>query len=269
MLPPEREEQVEEPIQNATSRSDENRERIQHEIVVPPNTLIDHFASYKNQHKTAEERKRRREITTIWGIFITAGIAFITAGIFACQLREMEKVYGPIRDQAAATRDAIAISQRPIVYFSQSAFFTNVNEKNERFWGVTLGIGNSGNLPTKDFSYKLGCVPSQSILIDPFSDQTFREQKSAKANLGPKILIQPVACRYNSDKMEVIAKGILYVIGETSYRDRFDNAKIRQTEYCFRIAPILFQPKEGNISGESIPCESGHNCADEECEKKE
>jgi hypothetical protein len=122
MLPPEREEQVEEPIQNAANRSDENRERIQHEIVGPLNTLIDHFVSYKNQQKAAEKGKRRREITTIWGIFITAGVALITAVIFACQLHEMEKVYPPIRDQAnaaiaaaKASRDNFIVDQRPYV----------------------------------------------------------------------------------------------------------------------------------------------------------
>jgi hypothetical protein len=194
---------------------------------------------------------------------LTTLFTFITALIFYGQLTEMRKVYGPIKDQAAATRDAIAVSQRPIVYFVPSAFahYTTAGDT----WATLLGIGNSGNLPTKDLSYKIGCVPSLTKIDDPFANQKFSELQTTQMSIGPKVVITPNACEYSTKDMSALSSGFIYVLGRAEYKDRFDDSKRRVTEYCFQINPIYFNPQGNQISGKALPCVAGHNCADEEC----
>jgi hypothetical protein len=84
-------EKFEKSIQKATERANENRKRDQNLVAGPLDALNNQFASYNNQQETNERSKRTREIATIWGIFITAGLTLITAGIFYCQLRVFER----------------------------------------------------------------------------------------------------------------------------------------------------------------------------------
>jgi hypothetical protein len=259
--------EIENIINKATRRHEEllksNVDSHNAAIIAPLHSLSDQFGRYQKQQERTDRERKHRECATIAGLFLTALFTLITAIIFYGQLREMRKVYGPIKDQAAATRDAIAVSQRPIVYFVPSAFahYTTAGGT----WATLLGIGNSGNLPTKDLSYKVGCIPSPAKIADPFASQKFTEQRMIQMSIGPKVVITPNACEYGTGDMSMISKGILYVFGLAEYKDRFDDSKKRTTEYCFEINPIYFDPQGNQISGNANPCVAGHNCADEEC----
>jgi hypothetical protein len=162
-------------------------------------------AQTNREEESREDRGRHfREYLTLIFVVATAIGVFYQASIFSGQLEEMRKAYGPIESQAATARDAIAISQRPIVYFLQSSFFTKDVENNDRKWGMTLGIGNSGNLPTKDFSYKVGCVPSPTKLSDPFNDKTARLAGSPLELMVAAVEhIMPLSARLRSPRRAV------------------------------------------------------------------
>jgi hypothetical protein len=89
--------------------------------------------SYRKKGESAEYRKERRERLTIGLLLLTTIFTFITAVIFYFQLREMEKVYPPIKESA----DASVISQSPYLFVSTP----------------TLVPGIPG-YPTIDFSFK-------------------------------------------------------------------------------------------------------------------
>jgi hypothetical protein len=91
MLPQEWKREIEHSVEKAKEGNEENWKRIQDKIIVPLNALSDHLVDYTKQQDTADQGKRRREIITIWGIFITAGIAVATAAIFYSQLLVLDK----------------------------------------------------------------------------------------------------------------------------------------------------------------------------------
>jgi hypothetical protein len=261
------------------------------------NRLADQFGRYREEQFAAALGKRRLDRATIIGLFITAFFTFVTAIIFYFQLREMRTAVDHA-DTAAATQHsdtvaalemaeeanrnarqssareakdtatALEISQRPIVYFLPSAFFRRVNEKGETSIGVSVGMGNSGNLPTSNLEFKMACLQYTKITGDPFAYEAFQALPWGKSSLGPKVVVQPTACEYSSSDMVEIAKFPLYVIAYARYHDRFDDLKFKQTQYCYKLFNIDFRSKEdANISSQAVPCDSGHNCADEECDR--
>ena len=261
------------------------------------NRLADQFEQYRGEQFVAESGRRSRDIATITGLFFTVFLTFVTAIIFYFQLREMrssinhadlaaatqhsdtvaalvkaEEANRNAREsstrQAKDTASALEISQRPIVYFLPSTFYRRVTEKGDSSFGVSVGMGNSGNLPTSNLEFKMACLPSTKLTGDPFVDETFQSQPWTKSNLGPRVVFQPNACEYPSSDMVEIAKFPLYVVAQARYYDRFDDSKFKQTQYCYKFFNIDLHSKEDtNISSLAAPCDTGHNCADEECDR--
>ena len=60
-------------------------------------TIKDEGIAYRKEEQSEDTGKRRRE-------WITIGLLFVTVIAIGWQVREMVKVYGPIRDQAEAAR---------------------------------------------------------------------------------------------------------------------------------------------------------------------
>jgi len=82
MLPPEWKKEIEETVDKAQRRSDENRERAKNEqvaaITTPINSFRNHLKAYIKKQDAYEQGKRRREIATIAGLALTA---FFTLGL--------------------------------------------------------------------------------------------------------------------------------------------------------------------------------------------
>src|ERR1700730_3912635 len=162
MLPPEWKKEITEAIQNETNRNEEDRERIQKEIVRPLDALADHFERYKEQQGIADQGKRRREITTIWGVFITASIAIITAAIFYFQLQAMLETN---RD----SRQAFITSNRAFVFLNKFDLLPIISPNGSiAGWEVNPVFENTGPTPTKNLIIKIN---SQLISIPPPDDE--------------------------------------------------------------------------------------------------
>ena len=86
-------------------------------------TISNKFEAYREKKQSPEYRKERREIWNVRWLFLTVIFTFITAIIFYCQLREMKKVFEPVKDSAIAAKkaaDAALTSQRPVLSLEMS-----------------------------------------------------------------------------------------------------------------------------------------------------
>jgi hypothetical protein len=92
----------------------------QNTIAAPLHHLVEEFVGYKDKQDRAEQGKRRREVATIIGLFLTA---FLTLGLgivgicqtiaFREQVAEMKRAYEPIRTQAEAAREQTELTHPP------------------------------------------------------------------------------------------------------------------------------------------------------------
>ena len=87
MLPSDWKKEIENAIDETQKRSDENRERAEHEqqatIAAPLNSLRSHLKAYVKKQDCYEKGKRRREMATIIGLAFTAlfTLGLATVGI--------------------------------------------------------------------------------------------------------------------------------------------------------------------------------------------
>jgi hypothetical protein len=88
---------------------DENRKEANSEVVGQIGALTEQLTRYKEQQRTLDHSRRRREITTIFLILITAIIGLLTAFIFYYQLRTLD-------DQLQEARLADDASKRAWIY---------------------------------------------------------------------------------------------------------------------------------------------------------
>jgi hypothetical protein len=116
MMPPEWKKEIEDAIDKAAQAGDEKRERTEEKqeaaIATPLRRLVDHFEAYQQQQDSDARKKRKIDVATIIGLFLTAMFALFQGVIFYFQLGEMEKVYGPIDRQAIATNQLLVASNR-------------------------------------------------------------------------------------------------------------------------------------------------------------
>ena len=93
MLPETWKKEIGNSIEQAAQRQAENRKREVYEhdaaIAAPLNSLRDQFDSYKEQQNRSEEGKRRREIATIVGLFLTAALALGRGVVLILQWRAL------------------------------------------------------------------------------------------------------------------------------------------------------------------------------------
>lgn len=285
MLPPEQHES----IHDAANRNDENRECIQNEIIGPINTFIDHFESYKNQQGTAEQGKRRREITTIWGIFITAGIAVITMVIFACQLHEMEKVYGPIAGQATAAKEAaqaanksaeiaeraLIAGQRAFVSISEFTQTAGMNIKTDKItnWQLAVTWINAGDTPTRNLRHHVnmrafdGTIPNDWEFPDQWEGQIPPpERKWIGYVINAKMPFHGGGVAFPVETMEAVIAGKkhLYAWGWAEYNDVFPNTKKHIVRFATEIL-VAGDPRDKDRMSFRYSTLHRYNCSDEEC----
>jgi hypothetical protein len=146
MLPEAWKKEIDASIGEAAERNAEDAKRqieSRHAISAPLNNLANEFVSYKNEQRKTDEGKSRREIATIWLLFVNAALVFITAGIFYGQLHEMQKVYGPVKTSADAAKDSADIlryEQRPWVTLDK--IDSEFESGNVIFWQLFKNVGH-------------------------------------------------------------------------------------------------------------------------------
>jgi hypothetical protein len=100
---------IEEAIQKASGRADQQNKKNyeqQGAFVSAIENLSQNVKAYNEKKKESERSKRCRENVTSIALCAAAVFTFALAGLSACQLQEMKRVYGPIETSAAAATTA-------------------------------------------------------------------------------------------------------------------------------------------------------------------
>ncbi|VTZ26407.1 hypothetical protein MPC4_70101 [Methylocella tundrae] len=235
--------------------------------------IAEKFHAYLEKGKSADYRKECRERLTILGSFLTALFTFITAIIFYCQLGEMRKVYGPVKDSAdaatnavQATRDQLTLAHPPQLKVSHfhiwekghgKAFaLTNVPPPfihGTIISGALLGVNNGSEDAVVDSG---GCLahwqkepwlPMNSPLrrdnpdIKPLKYMDLTDIYKFGDTIGPGDKVPPgrfFGCEFENSVQD--GKN-LYVLGYIHFRDRL---KTLRTRYFAR----KYDPAKGRFS---------------------
>jgi len=96
---------IEEAAQRQTKEQERNINEHNTAIATPLNALCDHFETYVEQQARAESGKSRREIATIIGLFLTAGLALGQGIILILQWRALSSTDVATHDLALAAVD--------------------------------------------------------------------------------------------------------------------------------------------------------------------
>jgi glutamyl-tRNA reductase len=102
--------QIEKAIETTNGRADKRNQRSdeqQEAIANSIKSLTDELRSHNAKQESAEPIKRGRENWTLGSLIAAAAFTLILAGMSACQLREMQRVYGPIEKSAVAAQDTV------------------------------------------------------------------------------------------------------------------------------------------------------------------
>ena len=117
MLPEDWKKEIVNAVDKAGERNEENEKRrieSQNAVTAPLNRLANEFVGYKSEQREREEGKKTREWATLGALIINAVLVLTTAIIFYCQLREMEKVYMPVKTSADAAIRAATAAERAV-----------------------------------------------------------------------------------------------------------------------------------------------------------
>jgi hypothetical protein len=129
---------------------------------------------------------------------------------------------------------------------------------------VTVALTNSGNSATKELKYFIRCTTASEALAEPWP-LVFREKVEKLSQvIGPHASIS-ARCTFDPQQLQEIAAGKLhgYVLGDVTYRSRFDDKPLYRTQFSWLLADVRLDPS-GQIALTAVP-QGQHNCADEEC----
>jgi hypothetical protein len=235
MLPPEWKKEIEETINQAQTRSDENRGRAQQEqiaaITVPLYSLRNHFRAYIRKQDRYEAGKLRREIATILGLFFTAffTLGLATVGIF--------QIYTSI------------VSERAFVVPVETNFTNGlvVKENPLEMW---IALKNKGkSIASVDV---LEVAISHELAAEP---RYLGAQRIAYPPIGPGDTFErPLGfdTGWSQQIIDQLTHGALYLFlyGRVKYRDDFSWFGPRVNGFCFKYHP------HGAASGPHVfePC---------------
>ena len=171
MLPEQWKEEIEEAVDKATRTADEANKRAE-EIQEKIARRIDAVADALNKYNEKQEREAPRNRTQYrWTLLALGAAAFFTLVLdllSACQLRETQKVYGPIKDSAdAATRAAETTSnlERPYIFaIAKPTKLASKEGPNDPNPTISYSETNVGRSPATIY-----WVSSQCLLVDNVS----------------------------------------------------------------------------------------------------
>lgn len=199
-----------------------------------------------------------------------------TVGVF-WQVHEMIKVYGPIKDQAEATRESFVAVQRPFVTAKQLNASGSNMPANQLYEVI---LENTGSTPTKNLEVHVSFSFNLEEINSPPSDN---RNRPLFAPTDPEPTLLAKAHEWPPANLVIAPKGIArlpiggptishlremakrradgYVFGVAYYNDFFSGSKRHMTKFCFVVQPVLAQ--EQLQTGYGL-CQHW-NCADDEC----
>jgi hypothetical protein len=212
-------------------------------------------------------------------VFATAAFTGLSWWVFSSQLGEMQKVYGPVSEQATAAtsaaktaRDALTKAQRAFV-FEKDIFYGPITKDGKKIWRGAFRWENSGLTPTKNATIIFGCMafPGFPSIADPYVlvAKLPGDMSHVSRNFPPKDIGVGGECEFVNDEL-LKAKNresTEYSIAQVTYTDIFDITHV--TRFC-EIAYNI----EGDVAAfgpiivTGAPCVR-YNCADEECKKED
>ena len=205
-------------------------------------------AEQPNQDRPASWKEKIKEPITLFTALV-ALFTFLLVGVAILQWCTLEKTDRTLKLQTRAT-----------VYFRLAAWTDEAPPR------PRMSIGNAGLTTTHGLTYASACIYSATGIFDPFKDgaEKMKRNTVSRYTLGPKTLDEGIPVCLSDDVIDPAPK-FAYVFGKGSYVDTF-SGEHRETQFCFRIDGPPKERRGGRIVGG--PCEAGHNCTDEECEKQ-
>jgi hypothetical protein len=204
--------------------------------------------SDEEDYQTSLLRQQIRVARWLNGITaIAAAFALLTVIVLVVTLRDAQK----------STQDV----NRAFAYFGAPEVNYHVDPaRHIKSWQFMIGIGNSGNTPTKRLLYYVGCVEKIGDV-----DKFFETKPTRNFLLGPKVMIKPNACTVEIPDATAKPNNIFYITGTLTYNDIIDTNVSHRTEACYTMD--FSTGNSSDLSARAGPCETGrnHNCMDDEC----
>jgi hypothetical protein len=230
MLPVEWKKEIQKCIDDAQRTSDESRKSEQTEqttaIAAPLESLRKHFKAYVEKQDRYEKGKRRREMTTITGLFVTA---FLTLCL-ACT--GIAQVYSFI------------VSERAFVVPVQTNFTNGlvVRENPLEMW---MALKNKGK--------SIASIDGLEVAIThklPVIPQYYGAQKVAYPPIAPGDTFErplEFVTGWSQETINQLTGGAidLFIYGRVKYRDDFSWFGPRTNGFCFKY-------RRGPISGPHV-----------------
>jgi hypothetical protein len=171
---------------------------------------------------------------------------------------------------AVTAKDSMTKVQRAFI-FTGTVDILPVIRDYQLKWGFSLRWENAGTTPTRNLHIYLRCPNRFEPIADPFHVATMNEWSSADRVIGPKQTISGPMCEFPADSVAKMEAGQIhiYLAARAEYHDIFSNTPMRITEYCAELIRINGDVNNPTISLGATPimCHSGHNCADEDCQR--
>jgi hypothetical protein len=246
-------------------------------------SILSAFENQYHQYKREREQKdaqhqRNEGMMAQWtrrvGIFtiVLAFLAAVSAVIFYHQLSVMQGQLSEMKAAAKQTDEAIKInrqyliaSNRAFVYLEPPEITPHIDVvKHIKSWQMTIGIGNSGNTPTKNLFYGIAC-PSNDAELEKFFDKG----ETVPFILGPKVKIKPNACSVDTPDTVIKPDNVVFVATVAHYMDTIDDRIPHITEACYVMNFATSNLGTSDLIALGSPCRTArnHNCADDECKK--
>jgi hypothetical protein len=179
----------------------------------------------------------------------------------------MQKVYGPIAEQAKATRESYVAIQRAFVSDVRLNLIPQaIKDGKPEYWDAKITVQNSGGTPTKDLEFVSIYARWPVSMGDP--EEQFGKRLdwtrivSGRITIGPHSAAEialPAHFGLSSANEEPnYSFPIAAFGGAIRYRDQFAGSAIHITKYCF-IVWVL-----GTTGLIHQPCPHW-NCSDDDC----
>jgi hypothetical protein len=278
-LPPLWKREIQKAVKEGADRSSDERNRKHEEdrtaIAAPLHNLVQEFKAYQEKQGRTDEESSVRERATLAALIATVVFTALTFVVFHSQLDEMRKVYGPIKDQADATRESYAAVQRPfLVARTAEAYQRNL------LWNFQVVFENNGVTPPKhpivtvipsfDLSeVNLPPAPNRKTPLyapaDPAEWQPGPPGYTTIVDLKRKtpypLDVIGLPGNFVAQMAENRADG--YISGTIRYGAFFQKSKDHFAKFCFVLVPI--KNGDGTIAIAVSLCRHW-NCEDDECE---
>lgn len=169
--------------------------------------------------------------------------------------------------QFSLMRETQSLSGRPFVHVSgpQVTTVPQPQDRTGNAMAITAVLTNSGTSATRDMRFFMRCVTSREPVAEPWTLLFQAKIEKLPLIIGPHANAT-ARCAFDPEQLRGIADGTLsgYVLGDITYRDRFDGEMLFRTQFSWQLTDVRVEPGSGQIALTAVP-HGEHNCADEEC----